>query len=998
MDQEELVKKAQDKQDDKKNAKARKIARHRGWKNFWWWFFGFLSPFILIGGAGAIAVCFVPIGTFFNNNSSYVDEETQKKTMLDIIMNYQNYSVGNFPVIQNIIQKLSDKYELSKYVNINYDKLNELSFSNFSLSYLYEECLDITATVDSLGLASYLGDFANLGIMKDNTPVEGTVDPTAEGFEAYMYYYLDDGNDLHRAYTDDGTLVSEAEGKQLYYPALRNIPLDEVIKVVPTRVSQAEVVDLLGLFTDVSETSMLFKIFNGKTVNELGSFSPDAIKLSDVLTYGEGNEMLFNIICSAVVVGEGESQPTPETVTIGNLNNISIDQVHLTDIIEESDNNKQLFDVLCDACGVETSSDLTVGSISKVNINNIHITTFLEYDKNQSLYKILGYDTKEKAESDCTITALSNLVVDDIKLTSVIDPNGSEGSKQLFDVLLDSVDGATSYDDITIGKLSNIDLNKIRVTHFIEWDESEGADNTILKLLGATDKESAEKITIESLQDLDIKTVKLADILKPEDNETLYDILVDATGKDSDSILVEDLSSIELNNIKISHFLTWDEAEGASNTIWKILGAHNKDEADKLTIDSLNNLDIDNVYLNDILPAADNEKLFSILVDAVGNGATAETLKIGQLGTLDFNGIKLTNFMSYRDNQKLFNILGAHDENEGANLTVGTLSSFDVNSILLADVMDLSGDLGSILMSGVTSPRADGSTVTKDNLNIGDLGNFNMNQVPLSVIIEEKADGSNAKLISILTQASGCSSYDQVTVASLGQFEMNNVLLSTVLDPDDNSDLFNILVEAASTEGSQKTKDNLTIGDLNSFNIEQVKLSTVMGESSDNALINVLLKNGTTIGNLGTAINEVSLYDAYGEGCFTTESNQSNVSDKYSRTEDSNGRYIYTLDENGTYYISKTAGAMMLYAFDVTTDGKYEQGGRGKGKVYTPSTATLDTMTSGSGDSPIEKATIYQLIACGMLSDGDYSDYMKSLTIKDMMSIVSASTPTIPTV
>lgn len=719
--------------EQKRIARAKKIARCRGLKNFGWWFFGFLSSFIIVGGAAAIAVCVVPMGTYFNNNSEYIDENTQKKTLLQILMGYEDYSLSNFPVLSKALQSALESAGLDKYVSIDYDKLAEMKIKDFDPQYIYENCITIVATIDSVGLADYLGDFADLKIMTEWTAVgsDVTVDPNAEDFEPYMYYYKNSNDQYVRAYNDDKTIVEGAEGQQLYYPALRKITIDQLVKCIPTRLGQEEVLDLLSIFTTFEDGSLLKKIFTGYTINDMGSFDANKILLNDVLEHTDDNDQLYKILCAAVNVGEGEEQPTWQTVTIGNLTNINIDKVKLVDVLEPTEDNADIFTILREAVGVSTNDELTIGSLSNVDINSVSLTSLFPYEGNESLYKVLG--------------------------------------------------------------------------------------------------------------------------------------------------------------------------------------AKNADEANDMTIDSL--------------------------------------------------------------------------------------SGFDINDVKLYDVTELSDDLVDILLNGIED-----TTKTKETITIGDLNTFEIGKVPLSLVIEDTPE--NEKLTTILTQATGASSYDELTVSSLsgGAFDIERVKLTSVIEESDtNAKLFDVLVDATGT-----SKENLTIGSLSTFTIDNIKLSTIFGdESTGNAVLDAILEDpDVTIENLPDAINDLSLYKAYGDQCFTTDSANSWVpADHYTRTEvtvtDANGTvttdYKYVYDSTGTadYYVSKDSGFMLMLCYKAEDVNVLN----GRPGTYSPSAYTYKDFEGGDSESGddinkvIANATIYELIAAGIIADNSsnpYGDSIKAMTVQGLVDFAAA--------
>ncbi len=577
------------KKEEREIKRAKQIAHCRGFKNFWWWFFGFMSSLVVVGTAGALCVCVFPMSTFVGNDGKYVDKDVSDKTLLQFITNYKSYSVSNFPVIKEALQKLVMSAGLDKYVSIDYDKLAEaLTFdvSQISFTDLYKNCIDIVCTIDSLDLASVLGDFANLSIMNENTPVTEPIDTTSDSFKPYMYYYLKDNNTLDRAYDDEGNLLPEAEGKQLYYPALRKIPLDDLISVLPKRIGQEQILNVIKMVTTVEKDSIFEKLFDGYTIEGIGSFDVNKVLLSDILTITDENRSMFNIICSAVKLSEGETKPTPETLTISHLSSIDINGAHLVDIVEPSESNKDLYALLRDASGKTNNEDITIEDVINANVDNVKLSTLLPYEGNEKLADILLSATGASSYEDIAFNDLKNIDTNNIKLNVVVSSLDEKLQKVLCkgcgvssyddlklgdlssfnmdlvminDVMPDLSDnlkdilvkgcGASSYEELSFNDLKNFDINKLPLSMVIENNSTN--EKLISILLEASGKTSYEDMTVFDLSNgFNIDNVRLITILG--ENDTLFDVLQDATGKSKDEIRISDLSSFSIENIKLS--------------------------------------------------------------------------------------------------------------------------------------------------------------------------------------------------------------------------------------------------------------------------------------------------------------------------------------------------------------------------------------------------------------------------------------------------------------
>ena len=948
--------------EEKRAKRDKRVASCRPIKNFGWWFFGFISSFLITAGAAAICVCVIPSGTYFGNNTEYIDEKTGAETILSILMNYQNYSLGNFPVVSKLLQSTITKYGLDQYIEVDYDKLEQVSFADYDPNYIFENCIDVVATADSAGISSYLGDFANLKIMTENTEVTEIPDTSSSSFKAYMYYYKDDNGKLKRAYKDDNTLIPAAEGKTLYFPALRSIPLDELINVLPTRIGQAEVNDLLGVFTTFEEGSMLEKIFKGYTVDQMGSFNAEGIKLTDVLEATESNKTIYDILRSAT------NSETNDEITIGKISSADINRVKLADVLTPSDENESIYKILRGATGCETNEDITIGNLTSIDVNNV-------------------------------------------KLKDVLEP--TEENKSVYDILLGATN-SSSIDEITIGSLANIDANNIKLVDVIKPSEENKSVYDIFR--GATGSSTNEEITVGSLSSINIDNVKLVDVIaQTEANKEVYDVLKDATGASSyDEITIGMVSNVNVDNIKLSTMLPYEGNE----TLYKILGAKTKDESDSLTIKSLSGFNVDSIVLSDAVTL--DSKLMDVLVSGVSNSVTSETLTLGDLKTFSLDKVPLTKVLEKTaDNQKLFDILASGTGVSESSLTIGSLSSFSIDRVPLSKVFD-NDKLMDILVSGIPADKgvtsstitlgnlsdfnidnvplnqviektadnqklfailAKGTGVSEDSLRLGDLSNFSLNNVPLSLIIENTPE--NKTLIDILTQATGKSNYEEVTIANLNGLKLDNVKLNTIID---NESLLKLLVDAAGVSST----DDLTVGSLSSttFDIKNMSLKTFFGdESTGNIVLDTILADDTvTVSNLGEKINNLSLYDAYGQQCFVTDSTNSVTPADHYKQITVNGKIGYEYDptNTGEYYVSKKSGVMLLYAY--TVEGNDTTNGRAL--KYLPSEHTYSELESG-GTSLITQTTIYTLIASGMIEDNGYKDILKRMTVDDLLKFAN---------
>ncbi len=615
--------------EERKIQRAKSIAHLRGFKNFWWWFFGFMSSFIICGSAAAICICVLPMSTYVGKDGKYVDSETADNTLLQFLMNYKDYSVSNFPALKKALKKLVEAAGLDKYVEVDYDKLAEaLSFdvSNISFKDIYKNCVDVICTIDSLGLSSLLGDFANLSIMNESTVVEGTIDTSSESFKPYMYYYLNDNDVLKRAYDDEGNLLEEAQGKQLYYPALRKIPVDELINVLPKRLGQEKVLNVLGIFTDIDANSIFKKLFDEYTIEGIGSFDVNNVLVSDILSITDENRTMFEILCSAVKISEGEDKPTPETLSIGSLSSIDIKQIHIVDIVEPNENNEDLYTLLRDVTGKENNEDITVGDAMEAHVDDVKFSSLLSYSGNEQLGDILVSITGKSSYEEIYFSDLKNIDTNKIKLSTVI----SNLDEKLQKILCKGC-GVSSYDDLIVGNLSTFDINAVLINDVMP-DLSDKLKEILVNGTGAS---SYETLTFSDLNEFDMNKLSLSLIIENNStNSKLISILLEATGKDNyDELNVGNIScGFNIDNVRLETLM------GSNDTLFDILSEATGIAKDQIKIGDLSSFSFDNVKLSSVIKEETGNRILDTLLkdDSITISNLGE--KINNMAIYEFYG------------------------------------------------------------------------------------------------------------------------------------------------------------------------------------------------------------------------------------------------------------------------------------------------------------------------------------------------------------------------
>lgn len=316
------------------------------------------------------------------------------------------------------------------------------------------------------------------------------------------------------------------------------------------------------------------------------------------------------------------------------------------------------------------------------------------------------------------------------------------------------------------------------------------------------------------------------------------------------------------------------------------------------------------------------------------NSTTAKIVKertIQSLMGLTSSDIYLADIIGATSNDKLWTvILDATGATNREDVTLEILSTLDVGKIKIASVMpDLSEEMKKVLQ--------DCTSKTFGEMVVEDLG-------------------------------AGC---------DVGKIKLNTFIES------DNA-IWNILIDSTG-----KTDINtITLGDANNFNIGNVKLGSVIKSKTNNRLVDALLKRNPKVSELGTVINSMSLYEVYGDMCFTKNIAEArSTTEKYSLSETASGA-VYTLDAAaGEYYISKNAGMWIIICFN----GNGTTQSDGKSTVYSQRDFTVETLQSDSNEitEAIQNSSVKDLMDAGIMPTVGMSNATAKKSFKQFITDIS---------
>lgn len=633
----------------------------RALHKFYWWLCGFLSSVLLVAGAAAIAIFAVPVGTYFQNNDELIAQELQQLNLYTLIAQFGDVRVEQLPFIKKALQDFWDQNDLDKYAIVHWDEFDQLAFKDLTnAGEALEKAIEVTATIDSLDLAPQFGELATLPVFNnfDQLSQEAldAIDETSNDFIPELYYYkTSDTPTYARVYGRDGVKVPEAEGKDYYYPALKNVNILDLFKVLPDRLGQEKARNIFALAGEVEEGSLVDVILQDYAVNEMGTLTPEQISKELKLDYFmpvKDNEIFYDVIVDALSY-KGDR----EDITLFDINgNLDLDKIRIQSVLGD-DEATDLFDILLDAVDREgaTKENLIIGDLRHINMDNIRIVTVVPYKDeggnyiNTDFYDLIRGATNAMSDEELekvTLQDISGIEIDNILLKTVLDP---AESRDIYDLLIAAV------------------------------EIKEGDDRTEL-----TD----DNIKIGDIQHFKIDKIPFHHFITSADNDVLAKVLVDATNKDYNDIVVGDLKGDGFNiyNIHLASLID----EGTMGDISKVLLdlSHKTSYAD-LIIDDLKHMQLDELHLAKVITNPD-AKMKDFLEQATNESWENITLAMLENGTLATDNVKLTAFIPVEGNEKLYDCLRESLPGISSNdeITIGALNGgFDLNNVHLGTVM-----------------------------------------------------------------------------------------------------------------------------------------------------------------------------------------------------------------------------------------------------------------------------------------------------------------------
>lgn len=663
------------------------------------------------------------------------------------------------------------------------------------------------------------------------------------------------------------------------------------------------------------------------------------------------------------------------------IDTTNLEQVQIMQFFNQIDTKIKVVATLDGVVGIDTMGDL--GRL-EIFSNWTEVTTVVDanaQDFNPAVYyyKVSEGNYQRAFKDDKTLVAPqgSTLYYPALAYIPVLEAvdliDERLGSEKLTD-LITTLGGADLTDNSMINKiLGDKTISQVGEITDIELDsffpEAENQDLYNILRAGA-EIPAGEKVTINSLNGLDINKIKLSGFIEETaENESLFNILRSATSTpDGEEITVGALSNIDVNNIVLSDVV---EENAENENLFNILrSATSTPDGEEITIGALSNVDIDNIVLSDVIKEDENsESLYKILRSGIGLDE-GEEITFEHLESLDPDNIDLESILHKNTtNEKLFELLrSALDLEETDPITIEKLEGLDTNRIdveAIIEQTETNVHLFDILHHATGTP-------SNRHVTIGDMKNFSMDGVFLYDVLELEEDSA---LYKVLTQSIN-PNYDEITVSQLASLSLDNVLLSTVIsNPSD--DLKNILGQIYDVE-----YDDIKVSTLSgTLNFGNIKLSTIIKEDTGNIILDSIRSDSSvTVENMGDKVNALSLYTIYGENAFTTDYRKTaNTNAKYSKSI-VGGKVVYQLSASGSYYIDKSSSVWLLVCYDYEIDED-----TGLGKKYTQSNIAFANLEEGNSlTQALKNATIRQLIDLEIL-DSSIPERLHAKTLSEAL-------------
>ncbi len=619
----------------KRAKRAERALHNRGAKNFFLWLLGFLMGIILLVSSVAVVFAVLPIKTYVNLfyeeevENPPVSEAVWEKSLLGAITNFSAYNMGDFHFVKGLLNDLLNGSGLDGIITIDVtaEGFDEIKFvaGDDGSKFVEELQKYIRISPEAFGT-----DFAKLDVfMVREVPLDAIPTPAnVNDTNPKMYCYLASGTEgdasavYKRAFTDEGEYAQGVTAEtKLYYNSLANTSVADLKTMIGDRIEVSSVSSIISCFTELTEESLITKILKDTTVAEIGTFDTSDIMLKDVLN---SDDKFYDILSDATGVDK-------ETIKLGDLENVTPGNIKLQTVLKNADD---LYDILVSALNKDADK-IVVDDLANLQTSAITLSSVIDPNdsNNDKIYSIL-VDATGKQKTEMTIADLSSLDTNEILLSTVIDPNDSANDK-LYNILVDAT-GGKQKTEMKIKDLSSLNTNAIKLS--VVLDANNKSNDTIYNILVDATGKAKNEIVVDDLSNFSTANIRLVNVLDPTQtaNETIYNILADVKGIDKSSmsdqdyqnalatITVSDLSNLDVKKIRLANVLDTTTASKLYDIILGAVGGGKT--AGTVTVGDLENMDTDNIKLNTVL--TESTDLLKIIADATDKTTDELTVKV----------------------------------------------------------------------------------------------------------------------------------------------------------------------------------------------------------------------------------------------------------------------------------------------------------------------------------------------------------------------------------
>lgn len=348
--------------------RGKKALRGRKIKNLLFFITGFFSSIILLVSGILVGAKFIPLKTFFGENSEIIKSDTAgEKSAVDLVLNLKDYQISDVPVLANLLESLVTGSGMSDILTIDTAKLKETHFDNIGQGILGSAKI----SKNLFGSLADLEMFETVEVPVDEIPADDEfINPDSPNYDGEsnrykLYYYLKEEGGFatyERAYNDDRTRVEDSEGKQLYYLSLAEMNVNDMKDLFSERFKLLKVKSIFKTLADVEDDNFINDVLGDRNISGLANFDKSDIKIESVLgEYEEDkNGKLYKLIWDASRYEEDDitgdiTYETPDypSLTLADLSGekFNVDMVRLTTVLgnPETSEKQKLYELIWDA-------------------------------------------------------------------------------------------------------------------------------------------------------------------------------------------------------------------------------------------------------------------------------------------------------------------------------------------------------------------------------------------------------------------------------------------------------------------------------------------------------------------------------------------------------------------------------------------------------------------------------------------------------------------------